>query len=109
MAMDINQFNQSSNVSKAREAAVPTAGRNEQPVENKATGQSNTQDTVSLTDAGNAVKRLEDRMAQQPVVDTQKVERIKAAIAEGSYQVDSASIAKKLSAFETLMVGNSAR
>lgn len=58
-------------------------------------------DTVSLSNTAENLKNLEQVITQLPVVDEQRVESIRQAINEGTYQVDSASIADRLINFES--------
>jgi negative regulator of flagellin synthesis FlgM len=53
-------------------------------------------DSVSLTDAAARLQKLEAALANQPVVDKQRVEEIRQALAEGSYQTDPERVAAKL-------------
>ena len=58
---------------------------------------------VSLTDTAAKLQRLEAQIANQPVVDTQRVESVKKAIADGSFKVDANRIADKMADFESLL------
>ena len=75
-------------------------GRSEPSVDQGSTGRPSTQDTVSLTETSAQLRSIESSLASLPVVDTQRVESIKQALADGSYQVDAGSIADKLINFE---------
>lgn len=57
-------------------------------------------DTVRLTDAAQALSRLEAQVKSAPDVDSQRVEQLRAAIANGSYKVDADAIAAKLLNFD---------
>ena len=57
-------------------------------------------DTVSLTNAAEQIQSLQKVVADSPVFDAERVESIKAAIADGSYIVDSAKLAQNLLNFE---------
>ena len=78
-------------------------GRTEPTTDQASTGGSSTADTVSLTETSAQLRSIESSLASLPVVDTQRVEAIKLAIADGSYQVDSESIADKLIDFEQIL------
>jgi negative regulator of flagellin synthesis FlgM len=54
-------------------------------------------DKVSLSDT---LSQLEQTLAEVPVVDAAKVDAIKQAIDDGSYQIDSQELARKMIDFE---------
>jgi len=62
-------------------------------------------DWVTLTDTAAKLRDLGRRLADEPFVDTQKVERIKQQLADGTFKIDAAQIADKLLAHERLLVG----
>ena len=62
---------------------------------------SNTSDTVQLSPEAQRLQHAADKLNEQPAVDQERVEKLKQAIADGSYQVDSQRVASKLLAFET--------
>ena len=62
-------------------------------------------DTVSLTEAGARVKELQDRVAAVPVVNAQRVQEIKQALASGNYEIDPARVADKIVHFESARGG----
>ena len=78
-------------------------GRSEPSVDQASNGRPSTSDTVSLTDTSAQLRSIESSLASLPVVDTQRVEAIKLAIADGSYQVDAESVADKLIDFEQIL------
>lgn len=53
-------------------------------------------DQLSLTSSAQLLKELNDVIASTPEVDSSRVEAIKQAIADGSYQVDAGRIADQL-------------
>lgn len=57
-------------------------------------------DKVSLTHTATQLQSLQQHLADTPVVDNNRVSAIKAAIAEGSYDVDPAELASNMSNFE---------
>lgn len=81
---------QSAHTAKAKSPAVPERS----PVEPSTSTAS--RDSVSLSSQAQSLARLEGAMKDSPDVDQSKVERIKQALAEGSYGVDSYSIADKM-------------
>lgn len=68
-------------------------------------GRSQTHDTVTLTDTSERLQRLENTIASLPVEDSQRVESIRRAIVDGSYQVDSEKVAGKMIALESQIFG----
>jgi negative regulator of flagellin synthesis FlgM len=61
---------------------------------------SQTGDHVTLTTSARSLQKLSDAVAQAPVVNSEKVASIKQALAKGTYQIDSASVANKMIQFE---------
>ena len=59
-----------------------------------------TGDQVTLTSSARSLQKLSDAIAQTPVVNSAKVSSIKQALANGTYQVDSAKVADKIIQFE---------
>ena len=79
-------------------------GRSEPTVDQEASsGRPSTADTVSLTETSAQLRSIESSLAALPVVDAQRVESIKQAIADGSYQIDSQTVADKLIDFEATL------
>lgn len=64
----------------------------QQPKENN----SRPSDTVALTDGARLLAKVESAVAQAPDVDVERVEAVKAAIQDGSYQIDDQQIADKI-------------
>lgn len=62
---------------------------------------------VSLTDTAAKLQRLEAQIANQPVVDTQRVESVKQAIADGSLRMDSRHAAERMAEIESLLASKS--
>lgn len=60
-------------------------------------------DTLSLTDTGALLQKLDAAIAATPVVDMARVHRIQQAIENGTYEIDPARVAEKLLAFETAL------
>ena len=58
---------------------------------------------VSLTDTATKLREMEAKIANQPIVDTQKVESIKKAISDGTYTVNAKRTADKMAEFESLL------
>jgi len=57
-------------------------------------------DTVSLTDTATQLQSLQQTLSDTPVVNNERVEALRAAIAEGSYQVDATELAQNMINFE---------
>jgi negative regulator of flagellin synthesis FlgM len=58
-------------------------------------------DKVSLTDTATQLDSLRQTISDSPEVNTDRVEALRAAIADGSYSVDTAALAQNLINFET--------
>ena len=56
----------------------------------------NTGDTVNLTRSGVLLQRLEETLANTPIVDAGRVSAIRDAITSGQYEVDAAAIADQI-------------
>lgn len=57
-------------------------------------------DTLSLTEAPARLRELQQSLESVPVVDAKRVEGIKTAIANGSYEINPERVADKLVRFE---------
>ncbi|QFI36555.1 flagellar biosynthesis anti-sigma factor FlgM [Moritella marina ATCC 15381] len=60
-------------------------------------------DSVNITSQAKSLTAMEHDLAQGTPVNESKVESLKKAIADGSYQVDANKLAKNMSNFETLL------
>jgi len=109
MVIDFNRPNGAANLPNgARSNGVQNADR-------PATQQSPTADTakapsssavasgenVQLSPEAQRLQQAAEKLNQQPSVDQERVSRIRQAIADGSYQVDSQRVASKLLSFES--------
>lgn len=100
MAIEINNItNNPSPVSEAgaqaRPAPQPAADKADRPAP-----QAQSADQVSLTPAAQQLRGLEQQIAEQPVVDTQKVNAVKEALASGSFEIDPTRVAGKMMSLE---------
>jgi len=75
----------------------------EQTSTEQESGKSSSTDTVSLSDNAVQLGKLDNAAVSTPVVDTQRVEQVKQAIKDGSYEPDPAKIADKLMQFEIIL------
>jgi len=58
-------------------------------------------DKVSLTDTATQLQSLQKTLADAPVVNNERVEALRAAVADGSYQVDATELAQNMINFES--------
>lgn len=56
--------------------------------------------TVTVTDSGLKMLQIEKTLAEMPGFDADKVDRIKQALSDGSYVINTDRIAEKLISFE---------
>lgn len=87
---------------------VPTdESQLKQTVEEQSTkpesGKSSTADTVSISDNAVQLGKIDNTAVSAPVVDTQRVEQVKQAIGNGTYEVDAKKVADKLMQFESIL------
>ncbi|TBU96806.1 flagellar biosynthesis anti-sigma factor FlgM [Stutzerimonas kirkiae] len=58
-------------------------------------------ESVQLSPQAQRLQQASEKLSEQPSVDEQRVAKLKQAIDDGSYQVDSQRVASKLIAFES--------
>lgn len=58
-------------------------------------------DQVTLTNSARSLQKIEETIANTPVVNTDKVAAVKQQLSSGTYQVDSGRVAGKLLQFES--------
>ena len=75
----------------------------EQQSANTETGKSSTADTVSISDNATQLGKMGNAVDTTPVVDMQRVEQVKQAISNGTYEVDATKVADKLMQFESIL------
>lgn len=59
-------------------------------------GSDSSKDSVSLSPEAQSIAKIETNISRAPEVDTGKIAEVKAAIASGSYKIDSDAIAKQM-------------
>lgn len=110
MVIDINRLNNAAaSTSTGRTSTSQTGSRNDtasatQPTA-PATGTETTTgksgESVQLSAQAQQLQKVTDKLNEQPIVDKERVARLKQAVADGSYQVDSKRVASKLLDFES--------
>jgi len=101
MTIDINGLSTPKVVAPTDDSQLKQSA--EQQLAKPETGPSSTADTVSLSDNAVQLGKLDNSAVAAPVVDTQRVEQIKQAISDGSYEVDAKKVADKLMQFESIL------
>ena len=85
---------------------VDDAGANRKVSGDSAASQSATNiaaskgDTVELTSSAKLLERLDKTLSSLPVVDNKRVDEVKAAIANGDYEIDADAIADAMIRFD---------
>ncbi len=64
-------------------------------------------DRLSLTDSAYNLRDLENRIGRLPATDNQRIDAIRRAVVDGSYQVDPAKTADKLLGMELALARQS--
>ncbi len=103
MAIDINGLGAGHQVQVNNENSQVSVARSEPTAAQEETGGSSTGDTVSLTDTAAQLQKLENTLAALPVADTARVESIKQALNEGTFNVDNRVTAEKMLGMETAL------
>lgn len=77
-----------------------TADQSDQPKAAETSNSVSSTDQVSLTHTAQTLRELAEIVAKESVVDTDKVNAIKQALADGTFEVDAERIAAKLAEME---------
>ena len=97
----IRNINSNNQVSGSN--SKPTAKTSDDASSQKTTAASSSADQVDLTNAAQKVDQAISSLSSTPIVDRQKVDEIKSALAEGRYEVNSSVIANKLIEIDELL------
>jgi len=97
---DINNINASSQpgLNGIRKADLADSQSSKSPANTNKTD-ANT-DTVSLTNTATQLQSLQQSLADSPSVNSERVSALRAAIDDGSYQVDPKELAQNMTEFE---------
>jgi len=82
------------------EGARVAAARTEQSKPERETGKTSLSETVSLTDTAAHLQSLQNTVERLPVVDSERVEDIKRAIDNGTYEINPDRVAAKMMGLE---------
>ena len=102
MVIDFSRLNSSPTLTgNTRTSAAKEAAENA-PLSTQAEAASASQsgESVHLSNEAQQLQKISDTLRDQPAVDKARVAELKAAIADGSYKVDSNRVASKLLNFE---------
>ena len=104
MAIEINGQHPSL-TTNVNEGAGKTAVQNEQNAKSPGTKGHGAAsgDSVNLTDTASMLKKMEASLSSVPVVDVKRVESIKQAIMNGSFNIDPGRIADKMLNMESML------
>ena len=97
MVIDLTSAS-SQSMARSKVSAQRTAGAETAATPAK---QSGSKDTFELSETAQALKKADAIIANSPDVDVDRVASLKAAIADGSYEIDYNSVAEKLLGFES--------
>jgi negative regulator of flagellin synthesis FlgM len=105
MVIDFSRLNSSSSLTgSTRTSASKESAETGKtaPLESAAeqAGTVNSGESVHLSNEAQQLQKVNDKLRDQPAVDKARVAELKAAIADGSYKVDSNRVASKLLNFE---------
>jgi len=103
MSININGVGGSSVPGKVNGTADNTKLRQQEQIPANESGKSSTSDTLSLSEGAKQLGKLENSAIAAPVIDAKRVAQVKAAIANGSYEINPTKIAGKLSQFEAML------
>ncbi|WP_416426128.1 flagellar biosynthesis anti-sigma factor FlgM [Pseudomonas sp. App30] len=107
MVIDFSRLNSSSQVSTStrtsgtKDTATDTSVSTDTSAATTAsTGSASGGESVHLSSEAQQLQKVTDKLRDQPTVDSARVAQLKAAVADGSYKVDSSRVASKLLNFE---------
>lgn len=90
--------------SSVKSTSLPAKDSDKATASNKAESAATTSnEQVELTSAAQKLDEVVASLGSEPVVDRQKIEALKQALADGKYQIDSANIAQKLIEIDELL------
>ncbi len=102
MVIDFSRLNSSPTLtgSTRTSASKDTAEAAPLPSQAETASASKSGESVHLSNEAQQLQKISDTLRDQPAVDKARVAELKAAIADGSYKVDSNRVASKLLNFE---------
>jgi len=86
---------------KSSTNGAPVAEKPQSDTSAAATSSTQGADQLTLTTGARSLQKLEETIANTPVVNTSKVASVKQQLSSGTYQVDSGRVASKLLQFES--------
>ncbi|HWR81492.1 MAG TPA: flagellar biosynthesis anti-sigma factor FlgM [Pseudomonas sp.] len=108
MVIDFNRLNGSGATQAGKAGASQSGGRTEanqaqiQPqTEPKTSPSGKSGESVMLSSEAQQLQKVAEKLRDLPSIDKEKVARLKQAVADGSYVVDSQKVANKLLDFES--------
>ncbi len=112
MVIDFNRPNNTAPASNGRAGSAQAGERNEAIAGKPQIGANETAkpamtppstgESVQLSRDAQQLQKVADKLKDLPSVDKERVARLKQAIADGSYEIDSSRVASKLLDFESL-------
>lgn len=101
MVIDFSRLNSSTAVGgTTRTASTKEASKTEAATPVSTADSVSSGEAVHLSSEAQQLKKISDSLRDQPAVNSARVAELKAAIADGSYKVDSNRVASKLLNFE---------
>lgn len=104
MPIDVSGLN-SAHLNQADDSRQVGVSRSEADKGRSETGGSQTNETVSLTETAAQLQTLTLELQSLPVVDSQRVENVRQALHNGSFEVNEERVAEKLTQLEQLIRG----
>ena len=111
MVIDFNRLNNAANPNNNGRTSGTQSGRSEsvspaastlnQPQSNNADQAARAGESVQLSKDAQQLQKITDKLRDLPSVDKERVNKLKQASADGSYQIDNQRIASKLLNFES--------